>query len=70
MKAKYSELFKNKNFMRLFIADMINRFGDSIDSIALTWVVYFITGSASWSALIFGLNRIPSILIQPLAGAL
>lgn len=69
MKAKYSELFKNKNFMRLFIADMINRFGDSIDSIALTWVVYFITGSASWSALIFGLNRIPSILIQPLAGA-
>lgn len=66
---KYRELFKNRNYIKLFWADMINRFGDSIDSIALTWIVYTVTGSASWSALIFTVNRLPSILIQPLAGA-
>jgi MFS family permease len=46
----------------------VNRFGDSVDAIAFTWLVYEITGSASWSALIFGLNMIPNIIVQPFAG--
>ena len=28
-----------------------------------------ITGNAAWSAIIYGVNRIPSIIITPLAGA-
>ena len=39
-----------------------------MDAIAFTWLVYQITGSAAWSALVFGLNQLPSIFVQPLAG--
>ena len=69
MKQKYIQVFKNKNFMKLFIADIISRFGDSLDAIVMTIIVYSITQSASWSALIFAVNKLPTIFIQPLAGA-
>lgn len=54
--------------MKMMIAALINRFGDSIDAIASAWIVYEITNNAAWSALIFGINKVPSILITPLAG--
>lgn len=69
MKQQYIQVFKNKNFMKLFIADIISRFGDSLDAIVMTIIVYSITQSASWSALIFAVNKLPTIFIQPLAGA-
>lgn len=53
----------------MIIASLINRFGDSIDAIASTWIVYEITGSTAWSAIIFEINKIPSVLISPFAGA-
>ena len=59
-----------KDFKILVIANCINRFGDSIDAIALTWLVYAITGSAFWSALYYACNQLPSVLIQPFAGAI
>ena len=34
----------------------------------LTWLVYALTGSAAWSALIFGVNKVPTVLITPFAG--
>lgn len=68
MKEKYIKLLRNSNYLKLFIADSISRFGDSIDSIVMTMLVYTLTQSASWSAFIFAMNRIPTIFIQPLAG--
>ncbi len=68
-KIGYKDIFRQKEFMKMIIAGLINRFGDSIDAIASTWIVYEITGSAAWSAIIFGVNKIPSILLSPLAGA-
>ncbi len=65
----YKAVLKNGNCRKLIISNLINRFGDSIDTIALTWLVYQITGSATWSAIIFGLNQLPGIIILPLAGA-
>ena len=67
-KITYKEIWKIRNCRKLLASNLINRFGDSIDSIAFTWLVYLITGSAAWSALIFGLNQLPSIFVQPLAG--
>ena len=58
MKQQYIQVFKNKNFMKLFIADIISRFGDSLDAIVMTIIVYSITQSASWSALILSLIHI------------
>ncbi len=54
--------------MKLFIANVINRFGDAIDALAFAWMVYEITGQRSWSAVIFGLNSLPTILFMPFAG--
>ncbi|MCR4677422.1 MAG: MFS transporter [Lachnospiraceae bacterium] len=67
---RYRDVIKEKNYAVLLFTNLINRFGDSIDAIAFTWLVYQITGSASWAALIFGLNVLPNIVAQPFFGAL
>lgn len=67
-KITYKDVLKIPNCRKLITSNLINRFGDSVDAIAFTWLVYNITGSAAWSAMIFGLNQLPSIFVQPLAG--
>ena len=65
---KYRDIIKSTEYRKLLFTNLINRFGDSVDAIAFTWLVYQITQSASWSAIIFGLNMLPNILVQPFAG--
>lgn len=60
---------QNRPFLRYLISRMLNRFGDSIDVFLVSWLVYGLSGSASLSALAVGLNYLPTILLQPLAGA-
>lgn len=69
-KIGYRSLMTQKEYLKMIVANMINRFGDSVDAIAFTWLVYAITRNAAWSAIIFGLNHIPTIFIQPFAGAI
>jgi MFS family permease len=68
-KIGYRQILRQKEYMKTVLAAVINRFGDSIDGIALVWLVYQLTQSAAWSAIIFGVNRIPTIFLQPFAGA-
>lgn len=68
-KIGYRDIFRQKEYLKIIIASLINRFGDSIDAIASTWIVYELTGNAAWSAIIFGMNKIPSVIVTPLAGA-
>lgn len=69
-KAGYRDLVTQKDYLKVIAANVINRFGDSIDSIAFAWLVYALTGNAVWSAVIFGVNQLPTIFLQPFAGAL
>lgn len=69
-KVGYRDLTTQKDYLKLIVANVINRFGDSIDSIAFTWLVYAVTGNAVWSAVIFGANQLPTILLQPFTGAI
>lgn len=69
-KKGYRKLLKNKNYRLYILANLINRFGDALDSIAFTWIIYTITGNAAWSALIFGVNRLPTIFLQPFFGVI
>lgn len=64
------DLKTEKEYWKLFVANTISRLGDSIDAIAYSWMAYEITNSASWLAIIIGVNAIPTILFQPLVGAL
>lgn len=66
----YKTLRTQKQYLKIILANIINRFGDSIDAIAFTWLVYEVTQSATWSTVIFGMNMLPTILLQPFTGAL
>lgn len=67
----YKDIIKNeKNFRYMILANMISRFGDSVDAIAYSWMVYQLTGSAAWLSVILGVNMVPTVLFQPLGGAL
>ena len=69
-KRNYRALLSQKQYLKLLTADLISRFGDSLDAIAYSWIMYEITGSESLMAFIIGLNYIPTILLQPFTGAL
>jgi MFS family permease len=66
----YRAILRHKQYTKLIAANVINRFGDSIDAIAFTWLVYELSGSAAWSAIIFGVNMLPTVVFGPFAGAL
>ena len=68
-KIGYKDIFRQREYMKMIIAALINRFGDSIDAIATTWLVYEITNDAAWSAIIYAINRVPTVVITPFAGA-
>jgi MFS family permease len=68
-KIGYKDVFTQTEYVKMMFAALINRFGDSIDAIASTWIVYQLTSSAAWSALIFGINNLPTVVVTPLAGA-
>lgn len=60
----------NKNYTKLLIATFITRFGDAVDSIAFSWLVYVLTGSKLLMGTIFAVSVIPNIIILPFAGVL
>lgn len=67
----YTDIMKNeKNFRYMICANIISRFGDSVDAIAYSWMVYQLTGSPAWLSVILGVNMVPTVLFQPLGGAL
>ena len=66
----YGEIIKEREYRKQIFATVINRFGDSVDAIAFTWLVYQITHSAAWSAIVFALNTLPNVVVQPFAGAI
>lgn len=70
MKQGYRSILHHRCFMQNQIANFINRMGDSIDMIAFSWLVYGLTESAGWSAIVLGVNMLPNVLIQPIAGAI
>ena len=65
---KSRAVFRNRNYRLLVLANVINRFGDSVDAIVFTWLTYTLTESAAFSALVFAANRLPTVLLQPLTG--
>lgn len=64
----YRSLLDQRQYLKMMAANVVSRFGDSLDAIAFSWIMYEVTGSASLMALILALNYLPSILLQPFAG--
>lgn len=64
------EILKYKRYMRMFIAGVISRFGDSVDMIAFGYMVYALTGSKVLLASIYVCNVLPNILFSTFTGTL
>jgi DHA3 family macrolide efflux protein-like MFS transporter len=64
----YKSLLSEKAYLMNLTANLISRFGDSIDAIAYGWMIYELTGSKALLAILFGINAIPNIIFQPIAG--
>jgi len=67
---QYRMLRTQPEFLKMIAANMVNRFGDSLDSIAWSLLMYRVTGSAAMMALVMAINYLPTIILQPIAGAL
>lgn len=64
------DLFPCRSFMTMMVANLISRFGDSLDSIAFGWMIYVLTGSKLLLGTILAVNALPNILFSPFAGVL
>src|SRR4029078_7144148 len=62
------ELLRTRNFGLLFSGQAISQIGDSMNKVALLWLVYELTGSAFKMALIGLLQTIPPLVFGPLIG--
>lgn len=60
----------NNQFLKLVCANAISRFGDAIDMVAFSWLTYQITSSATWSAIVVGVNQLVSVMLQPVIGSI
>ncbi len=61
-------LLKTKNFGLLFSGQVISQIGDSMNKVALLWMVYELTGSAFKMTVIGLLQTIPPLVFGPLIG--
>ena len=60
----------NKNYTKLITSVFVTRFGDAIDSIAFSWMVFIMTGSRVLMGSIFAISILPNIICLPFAGVL
>lgn len=65
----YLTLKRFPDYLRILFAGIINKIGDNFDMLAISWLIYEITGSKFWFAINFTINAIPNLIIQPFIGA-
>jgi MFS transporter, DHA3 family, macrolide efflux protein len=66
---KFTEVFKNRNFLLLWVGQIISQLGDRLDQMALIALVYSkAPGSTMSIAKILSFTIIPVFLIGPIAG--
>ncbi|MEC0174680.1 MFS transporter [Paenibacillus favisporus] len=63
-------LAKHKLYLIMITAKIISRFGDSVDSIAYSWMVYLLTGSELLMGTLYAINFVPGIAFSMFTGVL
>lgn len=61
-------LFKQKDFLFLWVGQSISQIGDGINKVALLWFVYTLTGSALMMTVVGLLQTLPPLVLGPLIG--
>lgn len=65
---KYRDLLSEKNYILETISKIISRFGDGIDTIAFSLLIYAVTGSTLLVATLFAVNGIPNLIFGMISG--
>ncbi|GGH29480.1 MFS transporter [Paenibacillus segetis] len=68
--AGFRSLLHNRSYVIFLLCDAISRFGDSVDAIAYSWMVYELTGSKVLMGTLFAVNFIPAVIFGLPAGVL
>jgi hypothetical protein len=66
--ARYAPALRHRNFRRYFAGQALSVLGSWIQTVAMIWVVYRLTGSAALLGITAFLSQAPQLLISPLAG--
>jgi MFS family permease len=61
---------RHRNYRLLFAGQFISQTGSWMQQLALSWLVYRLTGSAFFLGLVAFANQLPATLISPIAGVL
>ncbi len=65
-----TSILKNSSVLKLIISQAITRFGDSIETIIISVIVYELTNSYSLMGITFMVNFIPNLIFAPFAGVI
>ncbi len=65
-----NRILRNRSIMILWISRALSRFGDAIESLALMYLVYELTGSGLAMGTVMLFSGIPNIVIGPIAGVI
>ncbi|SCY60907.1 Predicted arabinose efflux permease, MFS family [Alkaliphilus peptidifermentans DSM 18978] len=63
-------LFKNRNFMLLFIGKLVSQLGDAIYTLAITWFILNLTGTGVLMSLYLAIGMVTLIIMGPIGGVL
>ena len=66
----FNQLIRQRNFGLYFFSGLISGIGDSIQEIALIWLVYEVTGSPTMMSVIFAATLLPHAICSLPAGSL
>lgn len=64
------EIFRNKNFLRYFVADSLGKIADNYFFIFLTWLALQQTGSPAYAGALLMANAIPRLVLMLFGGVL
>lgn len=67
---KQKTLFRNTNFMLLFLGGLVSRIGNGIHYIGLVWYILELKGSGFAVGMVLMLSTLPGVILGPFSGVL
>lgn len=67
---KNDSIFKNKNFLLLWLGQLVSMIGNRMHSLAVMWYVLNVTGSATKAGITMVFTILPNVILSPITGPL
>lgn len=66
----YLEIFKDANFLKIFLSSNLLNFAQSLVNITIIWLVYNQTNNAIFIAIVVTAMELPGIVFAPFLGTI